>query len=50
MSYLNLAGQGKPGVDPKTGESTPGDPAMQAAGASMAAVMQELFFAQAKMM
>jgi hypothetical protein len=50
MSYLNLAGQGKPGVDPKTGETTPGDPAMQAAGASMAQVMQELFFVQAKMM
>ena len=50
MSYLNLAGQGKPGVDPKTGESTPGDPAIQSAGASMAAVMQELFFTQAKMM
>ena len=50
MSYLNLAGQGKPGVDPKSGESTPGDPKIQAAGASMAAVMQELFFTQAKMM
>ena len=50
MSYLNLAGQGKPGVNPKTGEQTPGDSQVQAAGASMAAVMQELFFAQAKMM
>jgi hypothetical protein len=50
MSYLNLQGQGKPGVDPQTGEKTPGDPQAQAAGAKMAAVMQELFFAQAKMM
>jgi len=50
MSYLSLAGQGKPGVDPKTGEQTPGDPQAAAAGARMATVMQELFFAQANLM
>lgn len=49
QSYLMLQSQGKPGVDPKTGEKTPGDPQAQAAGASMAAIMQQLFFAQARM-
>lgn len=49
MSYLNLQGQGQPGVD-KMGNEIPGDEAKAAAGAKMAAVMQELFFAQAKLM
>jgi hypothetical protein len=49
MSYINLQGQGKGGVD-KMGNTIPGDPALASAGASMAQVMSELFFNQAKML
>lgn len=49
QSYLMLGSQGKPGIDPRTGEKTEGDPEKAAAGKSMAAVMQQLFFAQARM-
>ena len=47
LAYLSLSSQGKPQVD-RTGNATPGDPAAATAGKQMAAVMQQLFFKQAK--
>lgn len=49
MSYLMLGNQGKDKTDPRTGETTPGDPALASAGQSMAAIMKELFFTQASL-